>query len=486
MRGSGRDRSARLAGIALLPSIALAGCGRTASTSRSTGTHDRLNFVVIVADDVAWDDIGAFGHPTIRTPNLDVLARMGLRFTNAFLTTSSCSPARCSILTGRYPHSTGAADLHDPLPSDQVTFVERLREAGYYTASAGKWHMGNAALARFDRVRREAGVSSGAEFWLQTIRERPPDRPYFLWLASLDAHLPHEKGTIPEPYRLADVVVPGVLPDLPEIRADLALYYEEVSRLDDNVGAVLTELASPRNDARHTVVIFLSDGGRPFPGCKATVYDRGVKTPLIIRLPEVVKAGAVSASLVSTVDIAPTILDLAGLPIPKTMQGVTFAPVLRDPAAEVRTYVVAEQNWHDYAVRQRAIRTKTMEYIRNFYPELPDTPPADTVRARTYQMMERLRDGGRLTSAQMNCFVHPRAPEELYDVLADPEESRNLAGDPERRPALRDLAAMLTRWQTETEDATPRERRPDEYDRETGARLPGVQPRAHADSHITD
>jgi len=486
MRWGGGDLSLRLAGIILPVSIAVVGCGQTTSTSHSPGTHDRLNFVVIVADDVAWDDIGAFGHPTIRTPNLDMLARMGQRFTQAFLTTSSCSPARCSILTGRYPHSTGAADLRDPLPSDQVTFVEKLREAGYYTASAGKWHMGNAALARFDRVRREAGVSSGAEFWLQTIRERPPDRPYFLWLASLDAHLPHEKGTIPEPYRLEDVVVPGVLPDLPEIRTDLALYYEEVSRLDDNIGAVLTELGSPRNDTRHTAVIFLSDGGRPFPGCKATVYDRGVKTPLIVRLPGVVKPGAVSASLVSTVDIAPTILELAGLPIPKTMQGVSFAPVLRDPAAEVRAYVVAEQNWHDYAVRQRAIRTKTLAYIRNFHPELPDTPPADTVRARTYQIMERLRNAGQLTAAQMNCFVRPRPPEELYDLAADPDETRNLADEPDRRAALRDLAATLARWQAETDDAPPREQRPDEYDRETGLRLTGVEPRAHAGSHVTD
>lgn len=472
--------------VLLLVPIALAGCGQPSSRSHSSTWQDRANFVFIVADDVAWDDIGAFGHPTIRTPNLDVFARMGMRLTQAFLTTSSCSPARCSILTGRYPHSTGAADLHAPLPSDQVTFVERLKEAGYYTASAGKWHLGSAALARFDRVRREAGVSSGAAFWLQTIRERPRDRPFFLWLAALDAHLPHEKGAIPEPYRLQDVIVPSILPDLPEIRADMALYYEEISRLDDNVGAVLAELALPGNGPGHTVVVFLSDGGRPFPGCKATVYDRGIKTPLMVRYPGVVKPGTVSSSLISTVDMAPTILELAGLPVPKTMQGVSFARVLRDPTAVVRSYVVAEQNWHDYAVRKRAIRTKTLKYIRNFYPELPDTPPADTVRGRIFQIMERLRDAGRLTAAQMNCFVRPRPPEEIYDVITDPDETRNLADTPGHREALRNLAAMLGRWQEETDDSAPLQRRPDEYDRETGLRLPGTDPRTRIGAHVPD
>ena len=341
-------RMVGLAGIVLLAPLAEAGCGRTTSSPHSNGTRDRPNFVIIVADDVAWDDIGAFGHPTIRTPNLDALARSGLRFAQAFLTTSSCSRARCSILTGRYPHSTGAAELHEPLPSDQVTFVEKLKEAGYYMASAGKWHLGTAALTRFDRVRREAGATSGAEFWLPTIRE------------------------------------------------------------------------------------------------------------------------------------------LAGLPIPKTVQGVSLAPVLRDPAAEVRSYVVAEQNRHDYTVCQRALRTKTLEYVRNFYPDLPETPPADTVRSRPFQIMERLRDAGGLTPLQMNCFIRPRPPEELYDVVADPDQSRNLAEMPDRRAMLRTLSGMLDRWQMETEDAPPRERRPDEYDRETGLRLPGVAPRGHAVTHPTD
>ncbi|MCB0842543.1 MAG: sulfatase-like hydrolase/transferase, partial [Bacteroidetes bacterium] len=102
------------------------------------------NIILIIADDMAWDDSGAYGHPSIRTPNIDRLAREGMRFDRAFLTTSSCSPSRSSIITGKYPHQTGAQELHLPLPGDQVTFVEKLKAAGYWTASAGKWHLGEA------------------------------------------------------------------------------------------------------------------------------------------------------------------------------------------------------------------------------------------------------------------------------------------------------------------------------------------------------
>ena len=113
----------------------------------------RPNIVLLIADDMAWDDCGAYGHKTVRTPNLDKLARQGMRFDRAFLTASSCSPSRSSMITGRYPHSTGAQQLHWPLPPDQVTFVELLKKAGYWTAAAGKWHLGDAVKDRFDLVK---------------------------------------------------------------------------------------------------------------------------------------------------------------------------------------------------------------------------------------------------------------------------------------------------------------------------------------------
>ena len=123
------------------------------------------NFIVIIADDMAWDDAGAYGHPHIQTPNIDRLAREGMRFDRAFLTTSSCSPSRASILTGRYPHSTDAGELHLPLPAEQRVITESLRTKNYYTASAGKWHLGNATKPKFDRI--YGGRPSGCEQWVR-------------------------------------------------------------------------------------------------------------------------------------------------------------------------------------------------------------------------------------------------------------------------------------------------------------------------------
>jgi arylsulfatase A-like enzyme len=185
---------------------------------------------------------------------------------------------------------------------------------------------------------------------------------------------------------------------------------------------------------------------------------------------------------VSAVDLAPTILHLAGLKSLQTVQGRSFAALLADPAATIRDEVYAEQNWHDFAARKRAVRTERFKYIRNFYPDLPNTPPADTVRTLTFQAMRRLRDRGGLLPGHLDCFVRPRPPEELYDVEADPHELRDLAGVPSHAPTLEALRAALARWQRETGDREQSVRRPDEYDRETGERLP-VAPRGHEEDH---
>ena len=164
----------------------------------AVAADSRPNFIIMIADDVSPEDIGAYGHPHIRTPNIDAMARDGMRFDAAFLTCSSCSPSRCSINTGRYPHATGAAELHQPLPEAQVTFAELLKQAGYYTAAAGKWHMGPHAKRGYDKV-TEGGGPSGCEAWVKTLQDRPRDKPFFLWLASFDAHRGYAKNTIARP-----------------------------------------------------------------------------------------------------------------------------------------------------------------------------------------------------------------------------------------------------------------------------------------------
>ncbi|HEX6984546.1 MAG TPA: sulfatase [Planctomycetaceae bacterium] len=437
----------------------------------SAAAADRPNFLVFIADDLGAEDCGAYGHPHLRTPNLDRLASQGLRFDQAILTCSSCSPSRASILTSRYPHDTGAHQLHLPLPGDRVTISEVLRDAGYHTAAVGKWHLGGPAKAKFDVV-KEGQVDA----MVPTLRDRPKDRPFFFWYAFIDPHRPYSPGAIDEPHAEEDAVVPPYLPDTPEVRKDLAMYYDEIARMDGRVGEVLAELER-QGVAEDTVVVFLSDNGRPFPRCKTTVYDSGVRTPLVVRWPAKVKPGGATDALVSSIDLAATLCELAGVSPPPGFQGRSFARVLADPAASHRDAVFAEHNWHDYEARDRAVRTATLKYVRNFYHDLPGTPPADAVRSPTYDEMKRLRDEGRLTDAQRSPFVAPRPEEELYDLEKDPHELTNVAGDPSYAAALAEMRRRLETWQAETGDDPPAERRPDGFDRETGRPLEGRRQR---------
>lgn len=461
--------------------LLLAACGEMfAQTPR------RPNVVLIIADDLAWDDSGAYGNGKVRTPNIDRLAREGLKFTRAFVTISSCSPSRASLITGRYPHNTDAEQLHWPLPAAQVTFVEKLKAAGYWTAASGKWHLGDHVRDRFDLVddpgeagfqtdpqtgRMLAKDDSGAAGWIPVIGRRPPDKPFFLWLAALDPHRDYVANIIPQPHRPAEVVVPPYLPDAPEVRRELALYYDEIARLDGYVGRVVAELER-QGVAENTLILFMTDNGRPFPRAKTTLYDSGIKTPLIARWPQVIRRGGVANGLVSSVDIAPTILQLAGVPIPPTVEGRSFAATLTNPRAATRDAIYAEKNWHDYEDRARAVRTVRYKYIRNDYPDLPLTTSADSGRSPTMDALRRRRDAGMLTPAQSRIFQTPRPAEELYDVVADPHELKNLAADARYAPTLARLREKLVQWGRQTNDGMPPCRTPDEFDRETGEPLP--------------
>jgi len=320
----------------------------------------------------------------------------------------------------------------------------------------------------FDTV--VGGGASGCERWVETLQNRPKDKPFFLWLAAIDPHRPYQPNTIAEPHQPGDVVVPPYLPDVPETRKDLAMYYDEITRLDGYVGRVLDELQR-QGVADNTFVLYLSDNGRPFPRCKTTVYDSGIKTPFIVRWPGRVPAGTVCDSLVSVVDIAPTIIELAGLALSPTFQGQSFAPLLKDPQATTRQYVFAEHNWHDYQAHERAVRSKQYLYIRNARPELAGTPPADAVRGFTFQAMRKLRDEGKLPPAQQGCFAVPRAAEELYDVELDPYQPMSVAADPKYAQVLQQMRGVYDEWARRTQDEAPQALTPDKFDRETGARL---------------
>lgn len=458
----------RLISFAILFLASLVFHGQSRSLQAESPTAEKPNVILFIADDMAWDDCGAYGHPQIQTPNLDQLAKDGMKFNRAFLTCSSCSPSRASIITGRYPHSTGAHQLHLPLPASQVTFVEKLKEAGYYTASAGKWHLGTPTKSKFDHVTTKLNE------WVSTLQQRPKDKPFFMWFAFIDPHRPYQRNIIERPHTIEEVVVPPYLPDTPEVRNDLALYYDEITRLDLVVGRVRDELKKQNADS-NTVIMFISDNGRPFPRCKTTVYDSGVQTPCLIAWPDKVKAGSECNSLISTVDLAPTILELAGLPVGETFQGKSFKTLLQKPESKTRSHIFAEHNWHDFEDFGRAVRSPRFKYIRNFYTDIPGTPPADAVRSETFVKMLQLKRENKLTADQMGSFIIPRPEVELYDLEADPHELRNLAGQKDFEKVEQELRKVLDEWQEETHDRLPRSRRPDEFDRVTGARLPKVK-----------
>jgi N-sulfoglucosamine sulfohydrolase len=268
------------------------------------------NIVVFLLDDVGQRDVGAFGNSVVRTPNIDQLAREGTRFTNAFLTTSSCSPSRASLLTGLYPTATGAPKLHDPLPASVTSLPQLLRKAGYYTASVGKWHLGEPFKTHFDRV-VEPHEESGAADWLPELARRPKNKPFFFWLASKDAHAPYEAWHPPLLHHNPQTVPLSKRDDDNAfVREEMAGYYDEIARADRYIGLVIAALRE-ESVLENTLVIVLSDNGSQFGGAKTTLYDDGIKTPLVMRFPRLIPAHIANQQLVSAVDLMPTLLALA-------------------------------------------------------------------------------------------------------------------------------------------------------------------------------
>ena len=430
------------------------------------------NILIFIADDQGEGDLSAYGHPVLRTPHVDRLAREGMRFDNAFLTTSSCSPSRASILTGRYPHSTGAEDLHMPLPADQSTIARRLRQEGYYNMSVGKWHLGEAEKEHWDVIVDCPGSETAARA-LKALLERPADRPFFFWVASKDPHRPFDENAIPNPHDPAAVIVPPYLPDHPLIRRDLALYYDEVTRLDTHVGAVVAELER-QGVLDRTLIAYLSDNGMPFPRAKTTLYDAGIRTPMIVRLPGTVPPGSVQKGLFSVVALAPTLLDLAGYEL-ESAQGRSRAGMLRDPEAQGVGAVYAEANWHDFEQFTRAVRTERFLLVRNYYWQKPLWNSVDSINSITWTGYLSMQRAGRLTDAQEFLFREPRPYEEFYDLQVDPMSLRNLAGDPFYGTDLNALRSLLDNWRVETRDLMPAQSRRDGWTRD-GAPLPHNHP----------
>ncbi len=421
------------------------------------------NVVVFVADDAGWRDFGAYGNDAIRTPHIDALSGEGLRVERAFLTIAQCSPSRISILTGKYPHATGAEDLHMPLPEEERLLPSYLAEAGYFSGIMKKRHLGPNGDAQFDWISENLSADFPA------FLDEADERPFFLWVGFSDPHRPYDSA--PAVHDPSEVKVPPYLVDEPETRADLARYYDEIHRMDGQIGRFV-DVLEERGLRERTLVIFLSDNGMPFPGAKGTVYDEGIRTPLIFSWPGRVENGTRYDGLVSVVDLAPTILELAGIEAPGEMHGGSIASMLDGRDVPGRTYVYSERNWHNCDEHIRSVRTGRYKFIRNAYTERPHGTPADASRSPTWFA---LRDGlraGTLTPAQARLFAAPRPAVELYDLETDPWERVNVADRAEYEEVARELADVLDAWIRETDDFPPTERRRlDNTDRITGVKF---------------
>jgi N-sulfoglucosamine sulfohydrolase len=314
----------------------------------------RPNVLFLTVDDMHGDSVGAFGCPIPGiTPHIDRLAADGLRFRRGHVTIAICMPTRAVWMTGRYPHRSGALGF-DNIRPDVPTVVEALKVAGYRTGLFAKEpHVVPSRHAAFDVLVKASELREGrdpagygakaAAFFAQAKAE---GKPFFLMANAQDPHRPFAKETddVRRVIKPAEAVVPGFLPDLPDIRTELAQYFTSVHRADEVVGAVLAALdvAGLRES---TLVLFLSDHGMSFPFSKTNCWVDSTRTPWIVRWPGVVKAGAEDVEhFVSGIDVAPTILEAAGLPSLEGADGRSIVPILKGGRQEGRERVYTHLN----------------------------------------------------------------------------------------------------------------------------------------------
>ena len=399
---------------------------------------------------------GCYGDPLARTPNLDRLAAQGRRWPHCFSTAGVCAPARSAVITGMYAISIGTHHMRTrhtnahtpelPTPYSSVVphyvkcFTEYLRAQGYYCTNNAKIdYQFDPPVTAWDELGDQA-------HW----RNRPdPDQPFF---AVFNLTRTHESGMWPEKcadpaFDPDDMVPPPHFPNTPKVRQALARMYTHIENNDRELGELLRQLEED-GLADHTFVFNWSDHG-PLPRGKRWPYDAGIHVPLIVRGPGLA-AGEVSGDLVSTVDLGPTVLSLAGIDVPRHMQGRAF---LGEQVQAPRDYVYATRDRHDESYDMvRAVRDKRFKYMRHYYPELPYFQWLPYLnRHPIAEEMWRLHLDGGLDEAQSLMF-EPRPVEELYDTHADPHELINLAADPAYAEDLRRLRGALDDWLAEVGD----------------------------------
>jgi N-sulfoglucosamine sulfohydrolase len=458
--------------------VAATGLGLAGASMKSGAAKTRQespgrarNILLIIADDQGYDLSCCGGQ--VRTPNLDNLVTQGTLFTEGYATVSSCSSSRSTLYTGLYSHTNGmyglAHDVHNfSLLDDVKTLPWMLQQAGYRTALVGKKHVKPDALLPYDAwlapelpgIRDVAAMGHLAGQWMRA----QGSQPFFLTVGYSDPHRdainfgnsrkwPEVEREI---YSPSEVLIPNHLPDLPGVRQDLAQYYESVSRLDSGVGILLRELRDAGRE-KDTLVIYLSDNGRPFPGAKDNLYEPGLHMPLIMRSPEQTQRNVRNASLVSWIDVAPTILDWAQVSPPAgyryaPLPGRSLLPILAESESPGFNRIFATHSFHeiDQYYPMRSIRTRRYSYFLNLQPSLA-VPVASDVQLSPSWKAIVTTPGAMLGKRTLEAFTH-RPSEELYDLNADPDEVVNLAAAPAHAGVIADMRTQLRDWRAATHD----------------------------------
>jgi N-sulfoglucosamine sulfohydrolase len=382
-----------------------------------------------------------YGHPT-PSPNLQKLASEGVLFRNAFSAAPTCSPSRAALLTGECPHQNGMLGLAHrgfALNDYRKHILYTLRDAGYVSILGGLQHIADKPeKIGYDEILRHgsnhaADVTPGVVAFLN----RRPSKPFFLDVGFQETHREFPKPTTDDDPRYTQP--PAPVPDTPATRYDMASFHACARNMDRGVGQVLDALE--RNGlAGNTIVISTTDHGIAFPRMKCNLLDTGWGVSMIVRGPGVFTGGKVCDAMISHIDIYPTLCDLLGLKRPARLTGQSFLPVLRDEAKEINEEIFAEVTYHAAYEPKRAVRTHRYKYIRRFgdflrpvLPNCDDSPSKDVWLEYGW---------GRQTL--------PR--EDLYDLVFDPSEHRNLAADPDSRKVLEEMRGRLDAWMKRTND----------------------------------
>ena len=381
-----------------------------------------------------------YGH-AIPTPSLQALAEQGMLFRQAFCAAPTCSASRAALLTGQSAHSSGMLGLAHrgwALSDYSQHLVHTLSGAGYRAALAGVQHVAaEAGTVGYDEIlevgsRNADPVSTGAAEFLRG----GPREPFFLSVGFSETHLAYP-GTLPEEWRYTRP--PAPLPDTPRTRQMTAGLKESARRMDEGYGRVLAAL-DEAGLAESTLVICTTDHGIAYPGMKCNLTDHGMGVLLIMRGPGGFGGGRVCDAMVSHIDVFPTLCELLEIEPPAWLQGRSMMPLVRGEADEINDAVFGEVTYHAAYEPQRAVRTSRWKYIRRF--EERDTP-----------VMANCDDSpSKEVWLELGWRQRPVDAEQLYDLIFDPNEARNLVSDPGHGEVLEQMRGRLTQWMQDTGD----------------------------------